>query len=157
MLSSYDWMESCLPAEFVTVALRRLLAGSLQHLDAALRGGSPTALADVLILPTALQGRTEPEQTEFLRKALADEISPEGLAVLQRDGAFGALTNLFPNEGVAWANQAGVNLGDCMAFKLERNGVRAEVVLARDATASDPSKSFRVVRCNNVKQMATLQ
>ena len=37
---------------------------------------------------------------------------------------------------------------DCVAFKMERAGIRAEVVLLREG------ETYRVVRCNNVKQMA---
>jgi hypothetical protein len=42
-------------------------------------------------MSAAVSGKTAAEQTEFLCKALADEISPEGLAVLKRDGQFGSL------------------------------------------------------------------
>lgn len=114
-------------------------------------------LRDVLVLPFALQGRTDAEQTEFLRKALADEISPAGLAVLKRDGQFGPLTNIFPAEAATWTQQAGVNVGDCVAFKLERNGVRAEVVLVGEGSRGDAKTTFRIVRCNNVKQLAAIQ
>jgi hypothetical protein len=88
------------------------------------------------------------EQTEFLTKALRDEISPEGLAVLRREGKFGALTDLFPQEAKTWAAQAGVKPEDCVAFRMERDNIRAEVVLVREGEV------YRVVRCNNVKQLA---
>ena len=134
---------------------RRLAIQTLSQLDTALRTGNSPDLLKLICTPAAIQGRTAPEQAEFLTKALADEISPEGLAVLQREGSFGPLTNLFPVEAAQWAKQAGVKPEDCVAFKLERNGLRAEVVLARPSTLnSQPSTGFRVLRCNNVKQLA---
>jgi len=144
---------------------RRHSIHALKSLHAALDSADGNALLNSVALPSALQGRTSAEQFEFLQKALRDEISDEGLAVLRRDGTFGALTNLFPAEAEQWARQAGVNPGDCVAFKLERHGLRAEVVLARPSTlnslarrneaeTAQPSTSFRFVRCNNVKQLA---
>lgn len=121
---------------------------------AALNSGNAAALLQTVVLPPAVSGRTPAEQTEFLTKALRDEISPEGLAVLQQEGQFGSLTNIFPTEAKAWADQAGVKPEDCVAFKLEHNGVRAEVVLVNDSALRNPNSLFRIVRCNNVKQLA---
>jgi hypothetical protein len=150
---------------------RRLALQSLSQLDTALRTGNSTDLLKLTCTPAAIRGRTAPEQAQFLTKALADEISPEGLAVLRKEGAFGPLTNIFPAEADAWAKQAGVRVEDCVAFKLERNGLRAEVVLARpptlgslpgqgeDAGGRPPTgeTTARIVRCNNVKQLAEKQ
>ena len=108
-------------------ATRRASVQTLQRFNAALTTGNSADLLNAVVMPAAIQGRTGAEQTEFLTKALRDEISPEGLAVLQRDGAFGPLTNIFPAEAQGWAGQAGVKPEDCVAFKLERNGLRAEV------------------------------
>ena len=44
---------------------------------------------------------------------------------------------------------AGVEVDNCVAFRMERGGIRAEVVLA------SAKNSYRVVRCDNVRQMAT--
>jgi len=79
--------------------------------------------------------------------------------VLKRDGAFGPLANLFPAEAETWAKQAGVKPEDCVAFKLERNGLRAEVVLVRTPDSPlvpRPSSlpGYRILRCNNIKQLA---
>lgn len=71
-----------------------------------------------------------------------------GLAVLQREGEFGTLSDLFPAEASTWAEQAGVKPEDCVAFKLDNNGSRSEVVLVRN------NENFHIVRCNNVKQLA---
>lgn len=114
----------------------------------ALNSGNADALLQTVVLPAAVSGRTSAEQAEFLTKALRDEISPEGLVVLRREGKFGPLQELFPQEAATWAEQAGVKPEDCVAFRMERDSIRAEVVLVRE------DEAYRVVRCNNVKQLA---
>jgi hypothetical protein len=109
----------------------------------------------------ALQSRTPSEQLEFITKALSDEVSLEGLAVLKKEGRFGALKEVFPVEADGWVAQAGVKLEDYVAFRLERNGLRTEVVLActsdsPPATHHSPRHTYRIVRCNNVKQLGNL-
>jgi hypothetical protein len=133
---------------------RRFALQTLGQLDAALRTGNSADLLKLICTPAAIQGRTAPEQAQFLTKALADEISPEGLVVLQRQGTFGPLTNVFPAEAEKWAKQAGVRAEDCVAFKLERRGLCAEVVLAQDSALRTPHSPSRIVRCNHVRQMA---
>jgi len=120
----------------------------LRSIAAALNAGTADDLLQTVVLPAAVSGRTSAEQTEFLSKALRDEISAEGLAVLRREGKFGPLQELFPQEAATWAAQAGVKPEDCVAFRMERDSIRAEVVLVREGN------THRVVRCNNVKQMA---
>ena len=127
---------------------------TLRQLNSALASRDSSQLFELISLPTSLAGRTVAEQSEFLVKALRDEVSDKGLSVLQREGAFGPLTNIFPAEAGAWSRQAGVNAEDCVAFKLEKNGQRAEVVLARNSQAEIQNSGLRVVRCNNVKQLA---
>ena len=105
-------------------------------------------LLDTVLIPAAVRSQTPAEQQEFLTKALADEISPAGVLALKRHGEFGDLKSVFPKEAAAWCRQAGVNADDCVAFKMEHDGIRAEVVLLREG------ETYRVVRCNNVKQMA---
>ncbi len=121
---------------------------SLRTLHAALANADAKALLDRLVLPPPLRGRTVAEQEQFVRKALADELSPEGLAALQRKGQFGPLKEIFPQEGPRWAEQAGVPAEECVAFRLERDGLVAEVVLHRK------DGLHKILRCNNVKQMA---
>jgi hypothetical protein len=141
---------------------RRTAIHALEDFTMALQSRNSDNLLRAVVLPAAIQGRTAPEQIEFHTKALQDEISAEGLAVLKREGQFGLLTNLFPAEAHAWTTQAGVKPEDCIAFKLERNGLRAEIVLVRDSllpSTLDPRPStpdFRIVRCNNVKQLANV-
>lgn len=137
---------------------RRQSLASLTRLDSALHSTNRAQLLDLLVIPAAVQNRTAPEQSEFLAKALSDEISPEGLAALKQHGDYGPLKKLYPTEAEAWASQAGVNPDDCVAFKLDRNGLRAEVVLVKPPTLhpqpSTSEPSYRIVRVNNVKQMA---
>ncbi len=139
-------------------APRRQSLASLVQLDAALHSANRTDLLDLLVIPAVVQRRTASEQSEFLVKALNDEISPEGLAVLGKHGEYGPLRKLFPAEAEAWAKSASVNADDCVAFKLERNGLRAEVVLLKpslfDAHPSASPPSYRVIRINNVRQLA---
>lgn len=154
---------------WVRDAPRRQSLVSLTRLDTALHSANRAELLHLLVIPAAVQGRTAPEQSEFLAKALNDEISPEGLAVLRKHGDYGPLRKLFPAEAETWAKAAGVNPDQCVAFKLERKGLRAEVVLVKPsnlnpsprqseaAAAGQPStseQSYRIVRVNNVKQLA---
>lgn len=132
-------------------ARRRHAFQTVQTFAAALNSGDADALLKTVVLPAALSGRTAAEQAEFLTKALRDEISSEGLAVLRKHGKFGRLPELFPAEAAAWAAQAGVNPEHCVAFRLDRDDLRVEVVLVR---AGDV---YRVVRCNNVKQLAIVK
>jgi hypothetical protein len=128
---------------------RRAALRTLSELNAALETGNSQSLAKIVILPIALQNRTDSEKTEFMIKSLQNEISPEGLRVLSKAGTFGSLTNLFPTESIQWGKSAGVSPGDCLAFRMETGGLRAEVVLAPAA-----GKTYRVIRCNNVSQLA---
>ncbi|MBE0543657.1 MAG: hypothetical protein IH623_20115 [Verrucomicrobia bacterium] len=142
-------------------APRRESLAALTRLEMALHSGSRVELAGLLVMPTAIRDHTAPEQSEFLAKALNDEISPEGLAVLKQQGDYGPLKKLFPAEAEAWATQAGVHPDDCVAFKLDRNGLRAEVVLDKpsilNSATTTAKPGYRIVRVNNVKQMADLK
>ena len=99
-------------------------------------------------MPAAIRSQTPAEQQEFLTKALADEISPEGVLAMKHHAKFGLARLIFPDEYVNWCQQAGADPDNCVAFKVERAGVRAEIVLVQEG------QNYRVVRCNNVKQMA---
>src|SRR5258707_11420212 len=104
---------------------RRNSLTALHDLHDALGSNNADSLLNAIVLPQALQSRTEPEQVEFLRKALQDEISSEGLAALKSKGKFGSLNQIFPREGEAWARQAVAKPEDCVAFKMEEAGIRA--------------------------------
>jgi hypothetical protein len=133
---------------------RRSAIASLQRLDNALKLQDARSLLDAVEIPASIKHRTEAEQAQFLSKVLQDELSAEGVEVLKREGYFGPLSQVFPDEAATWAAQAGVKPEDCVAFKLERNGVRAEVVLVIKSGVQSSESTVRIVRCNNVKQLA---
>lgn len=127
---------------------RRKSIHALEHLQSSLNSASSESLQKEVVLPAVLAQRTVPEQSEFIRKVLQDEISPEGIVALRKGAIFGSLREVFPDTAERWAQQAGVKAEDCMAFRMERNGIRAEVVV------QSRNGSYRIIRCNNVKQMA---
>lgn len=127
---------------------RRDCVRTLQAFCQSLGSSDSAHLLGSVILPKAIANRTSAEQAQFLREALRDEISPAGVDALAKGGVFGSLKEIFPTEADRWCAQAGVRPGDCVAFRMQHHGIRAEVVLAHEGEA------YRVVRCNNVKQMA---
>ncbi len=127
---------------------RRNSFRALNRLQASIGSLDQSALLDTVLLPPALGQRTSAEQTEFLVKTLRDEVSSAGVHALKKGAMFGSLSKVFPAEAAVWTQQAGVKVEDCVAFKMERDGLCAEVVLVAQ------NGHYRVVRCNNVKQMA---
>lgn len=137
-------------------APRRDALDALARFHDALRDSGADYL-DLLVIPAALRDRSIAEQREFLSKALHNEISPDGLQALRRQGTYGPLREVFPAEAETWSARAGVNADECVAFRLKRNGLRAEAVLVRPAPVNAESPNlqsgYRIVRINNVKQM----
>lgn len=126
---------------------RRLCVSALEQLDQSLRRPG-TACLETIVTPANLKALTPAEQSEFIHKALRDEVTPEGIRLLKRKAQFGKLSEIFPAEADHWAAQAGVPVTNCVAFKLDQNGMRTEVVLLLEG------KTSRIIRCNNVKQLA---
>ncbi len=127
---------------------RRVALQSISQLASDLANPNESGLLNAVVIPMAIQSQTQAEQVQFLTKALVDEISPAGVEALKRHAEFGPLKSVFPNEAPVWCSQAGVNVDDCVAFKMDRAGIRAEVVMLHEG------QTYRIVRCNNVKQMA---
>ena len=127
---------------------RRAALKSISKLASNLANPNSSELLDNIVIPAAVSDRTPAEQREFIIKALADEISPEGVQALKQHAQFGSLKSVFPGDFSKWCDQVGANPDDCVAFKMERAGVLAEVVLVREG------EIYRIVRCDNVKQMA---
>ncbi|MCB1208709.1 MAG: hypothetical protein KDK97_05260 [Verrucomicrobiales bacterium] len=71
------------------------------------------------------------------------------MVVLARDGKFGSLEALFPGEAKVWAGAYAVNVDECVAFKLQRGGLCAELVLH-----GEPDSTYRILRCNDIRQLA---
>lgn len=110
----------------------------------ALGRGDATAMMQLVVLPPSLGKLTEPEQQRFVREALREEVTPEGLKLLTEKGQFGPAMRIFPAEIGRWAAASGVNPTNCIAWRMGEAPLRAEVVLS-------PAKPpFRIVRCNNV-------
>jgi hypothetical protein len=139
---------------------RRASLQAVQSLCLALEASDAKALLNAVALPRAIEHQTPGEQAEFITKALRDEVSRDGLAVLRRYGTYGTLKEIFPAEASSWASQAQVNPDECVAFKLERNGLRAEAVLVKvtDPLSKPSTRNthYQIVRLNDVKQMADL-
>jgi hypothetical protein len=127
---------------------RRVALQSVSRLAANLGNPHGSELLDIVLMPVAIRSQTPAEQQEFLTKTLADEISPAGVEALKRHADFGPLKSIFPDEAPLWCSQAGVNADDCVAFKMERAGIQAEIVLVHEG------QNYRVVRCKDVQLMA---
>jgi hypothetical protein len=65
---------------------RRQSLASLIRLDYAPHSANRAELLDLRVIPAAVHDRTAPEQFEFPAMALNDEISPEGLVTLKKQG-----------------------------------------------------------------------
>lgn len=127
---------------------RRVALQEVSKLADNLANQHGSELLETIVMPAAIRSQTPAEQQEFLTKALAEEISPEGVLALKHHAQFGLAKSIFPDEYANWCQQAGVDADNCVAFKMERAGIRAEILLVREG------QTYRVVRCNNVKQMA---
>ena len=113
----------------------------------ALESADRETLLARISIPTALQKRTPDEQYRFISAALEGEVSEEGLKILKKDGEFGALMKIFPDEGSRWATIAKVDPAACVAFKLERDEFTAEAAVATNGTP-------KVIRLNDVRRLA---
>ena len=113
----------------------------------AIVAGGSTQVVSMVALPAGLASGTEQQQFDFILRALRDEVSIDGMAVMRREARFGRLADIFPEDAQAWSSNAGVRVEDCVAFRLEKNGLRSEIVIA-----TNPAR--RVVRINDVRQMA---
>lgn len=113
----------------------------------AVAGGTGTGVTSLVVLPAGLADHSVQEKSDFILRALRDEVSVEGLAVMRREATFGSLAKVFPEDAQIWSSSSGVRADDCVAFRLEKNGIRAEIALVTNPT-------YRVIRVNNVRQMA---
>ena len=128
---------------------RRNALAVISDLERALKSAELSKITSLVELPPVEAARSREDQSQWLAEVLRDEISVSGLAELRQRAEFGPLADIFPLEAKCWAESAHVPVQNCVAFRMERNGIRAEVVLHQTPTG------FRVLRCNNVKQMAS--
>ena len=128
---------------------RRNSVRALERLETSLTSSKADALIADVVIPPALSQRTVSEQAEFLTKALRDEISPAGIAALRKEATFGPLREIFPGQADHWSQQSGIPVDDCLAFRMERHGIQAQVVIYRSGS------DFRILRCVNVSRLAS--
>jgi hypothetical protein len=129
-------------------APKRQAMSFAQSFESSLTSGDLSTVRDLTILPPVYQSRTKQEQEDFLGKALRDEISEEGLLVLQREGEFGPLLDIFPEKATAWTSPLGINPEQCVAFRLESGPLTSELVLRKT------DEGYQVIRCNNIEESA---
>lgn len=123
---------------------------ALSRLEELVSDSNQVIPQDLVILPESAKSKPHAEANQWLREVLRDELSNDGIRELRRSARFGSLTTVFPERASTWAEAAGASPDDCYAFRMDRNGVTAEVVLVPGPNG------FRISRCNNVKQMAEL-
>jgi hypothetical protein len=127
---------------------RRDALAVISEIERALTSSEVSKTMPLLELSPSAAARSPQDQTQWIADVLRDEVSAAGLVELRRHARFGPLAEVFPEEGKRWAEAAHLTVERCVAFRMERDGIRAEVVLHQTSTG------FRVLRCNNVKQMA---
>ena len=127
---------------------RRSALAVISEIDRALTSSEVSKTMPLLELSPAVAARSPEDQMQWIADVLRDEVSAAGLDELRRHARFGPLAQVFPEEAKRWAESAHLAVESCVAFRMERAGIRAEVVLHQTPTG------FRVLRCNNVKQMA---
>jgi hypothetical protein len=121
---------------------------TLSVFDRALSAADGAKLDSLIQLPSSVAAKTPEDKARWIADVLSDEVSADGVAELRHHAVFGSLLQIFPAEAERWAEAAKLPVSECVAFRLERAGIRAEVVLHQTPAG------FRVLRCNNVKQMA---
>ena len=119
-----------------------VLAQSLANRDSQ-------SLSRLITLPPALEDKSPAERSLLTMDLLDTELSADGLRILLEQGAFGTLTKIFPEKAVEWTEPYRIPPDQCFAFKLTRNAVTAELGLHRQ-----PDGTFRVLRCNDIRQLA---
>lgn len=105
-------------------------------------------ILDLVAVPSSIVAQSKSDQGAAIRDLLRDEVSSDGLEAIKKGAVFGPLADVFPEDAARWADDARVPVAECVAFRMERNHTRAEVVLHQTPTG------YRILRCNNVKQMA---
>ena len=119
----------------------------LSQVAVALEAADKDALLKYVAISTTLQGRAADEQYRFISFALEGVVSEEGIRILEKEGTFGPLMRIFPDEGLRWASVAGVDPAVCVAFRLEHNGFTAEAAVATNGTP-------KVIRLSNIRRLA---
>ncbi|MEL7497277.1 MAG: hypothetical protein AAFN77_06670 [Planctomycetota bacterium] len=97
--------------------------------------------AKMAILPEGF----EPDQ--LLSVIRQRELSPEGIAILERDAVFGTVMERFPKRGKALLERSGVDAADCYGFQHTNKNATGEVLAKWDG------KAFKLFRIDDVGQL----
>src|SRR5258708_662932 len=75
---------------------RRIALQKVSKLADNLANHHGSELLEIVVMPAAVRSQTPAEQQQFIAKALADEISPEGVLALKQHAQFGLAKSIFP-------------------------------------------------------------
>jgi len=124
---------------------RKQAIAKLEELEQVIREGNSARLLEIVVLPTVVRDRAPVERDRLLREILKGEVTPEGIEILEREGKWGHLVEVFPEEAARWTEPIGIDPAECVAFRRDGGQFRAEVVLHRDG------RGLRIIRCNDVR------
>jgi hypothetical protein len=102
-----------------------------------------------MVAPPVFADHSQVEKGLLTLELLNNEVSAEGLDILANEGEFGPLNTLFPDQASAWLQPYGLSSDACVAFRLKRGQLTAELVLHRQ-----PNGSYKVIRANDIRQLA---
>lgn len=128
---------------------RAVATARLRALLETVENGDSDGVLNHVVAPPSMASDSAERQATRLIESLRGEISGHGLDILEEEGEFGPLEEIFPEEVTRWTSVWGVDPASCLAFKLEKGAFQAEVVLVRESKGA-----FKVLRCNDVKRLA---
>lgn len=111
----------------------------------ALKDGKGSSVASDFKIP-------EGAPPEVVDKELAKlyerkEISPEGVKLLAKNGEWGKLKELFPEQAERWSSKMNAPVDQCYGFKLESKGTTAEVGFVWDGS------KLQIIRLDDVGKL----
>ncbi len=121
---------------------KEAVVGLMSDLVDALESENYARAAEYLVFP--------PEQTSNVTRELSRwierrEVSRAGIAVLEANGEYGPLAEIFKDRGAQWAERAGVPLDQAWGLKYEN----AEVAVAR------ADGVLKLIRLDDVGKLST--
>lgn len=128
---------------------RRQAASFAGRFSQMLEARATDGLRQLVVSPSFLADKAPAERDHLMIDLLAGEVSAEGMNILVKEGVFGPLSSVFPTEQARWCKAFDVRSEDCVAFKLVRDNLTAELVLHRESDGS-----YRVLRANDIRQLA---
>jgi len=125
--------------------LEQQALATLSELERAVIEGNAELLAQIVLPPATVRGRSRVEGDRLLLEILSGEVTAEGVELLRRRGQWGPLLDVFPEEAEKWTDPVGIDPALCVAFRLDGSESRAEVVMVNQ------EDRMRVLRCNDVR------